>query len=237
MALKYSSKGGGDFKGVAAGNYIAVCDLVADLGLQPGRGMFPDPKFQVHIRFEIPGERIKYEKDGKQLEGPRVIGRNYTAAMGKKANLRKDLESWRGRAFTDEEAGNFDIGSILGKPCMVNVIEKESGGKTYSNIGSISALPKGILVPVAENAPLLYDPNTADAADVLAKLPNWLQEKIKNPAKMPASHATGVYAEQTDNYDFGVGQEAPPQYGGEEFIQDSDIPTFEDDDDSDRVPF
>ena len=102
MPLKFSNKGGGDFKGLSAGTYVSVCNAVVDLGIQPGSPMYPDPKHKVWIRFEVPDERIEYERDGKKLEGPRVISKEYTASMHEKANLRKDLENWRGKAFTDD---------------------------------------------------------------------------------------------------------------------------------------
>ena len=79
--LKFSNKGGGDFKGLSAGTYIGVCNAVVDLGTQPGSPMYPDPKHKVWIRFEVPDERIEYERDGKKLEGPRVISKEYTASM------------------------------------------------------------------------------------------------------------------------------------------------------------
>lgn len=176
MPLNYKAKGGGgDFKSVPAGSHIAVCNIVADLGLQPGSGLYPDPKQQVFIRFEVPEERVEYEKDGKKYEGPVVIGMTFTASMHEKANLRKQLESWRGKQFTDEQAESFDIESILGKACMISVVEVQKGDKVYSNIKSISGLPKGVIAPRAENPLLFY---TAQEDSSYSKLPEWLQKKI-----------------------------------------------------------
>ena len=62
--------------------------------------------------------------------------------MNEKANLRKHLEGWRGKNFTDAEAEDFDLASVLGKPCMLIVSESENGGKTYSNIASVGPMPK-----------------------------------------------------------------------------------------------
>jgi hypothetical protein len=55
------------------------------------------------IQWECPEYRIEIEKDGKKLDLPRAISRRYTMSLGKKANLRKDLEAWRGKPFTDDE--------------------------------------------------------------------------------------------------------------------------------------
>ena len=188
MPLTYkASAGSGDFKSVPAGSHIAVCNLVADLGLQPGSTLYPAPKQQVYIRFEVPAERIEYEKDGRKYEGPIVIGNVYTASMHEKANLRKQLENWRGRKFTDEEAERFDVSTILGKACMLSVVENVKGDRVYSNIASIGGLPKGVHAPKAENSLLYYaEDDKSDFRD----LPEWLQEKIdKQLVRKEKAHA------------------------------------------------
>lgn len=169
--------GGGDFKRVPSGTHIAICNMVADIGLQPGSQMYPDPKRQVVIRWEVPGERVEYEKDGEQVEGPLTISRTLTASMNEKAALRKLLESWRGKKFSDQEAAQFDVASILGKACLLNVSEDEKGDKTYSNVSGVSPLMKGMQPPTAEN-PLLYF--AEDCFDNYEQLPKWVKEKIDN---------------------------------------------------------
>lgn len=199
MALTYKvSGGGGDFKSVPAGSHIAVCDMVVDLGLQPGSALYPDPKHQVYLRFETPNERIEYERDGKKQEGPHVIGITFTASMHEKANLRKQLEGWRAKRFTDEEAAVFDVAGVLGKGCMLNVIAKEKGDKTYMNIAGISKLPTGVPMPKAENTLILFSEDNTESWD---KLPEWLQKKINARIKPAASNATGNYAESGE-YDY-----------------------------------
>lgn len=186
MALKLPvSGGGGDFKRLPAGSHIAICNLIADLGLQPGSAAFPNPKRQVYVRFEIPAERVEWEKDGVKHEGPQVIGKSYTASMNEKANLRKHLEGWRGKNFTDAEAEDFDLASVLGKPCMLIVSESENGGKTYSNIASVGPMPKGIPAPTSENELLMYDDDNDHKT--FNKLPPWLQEKIEKQIKETVS--------------------------------------------------
>jgi hypothetical protein len=220
MPLNYPAKASaGDFEPVPAGSHIAVCDIVADIGLQPGSGMYPQPKNQVYIRFEIPAERVEFEKDGKKQVGPAVIGKTYTASMNEKANLRHHLESWRGKGFTDEEAEAFDVSAILGKPCMLTVMHTQKGEKTYANIASIGGLPKGIspktIIP--ELTPIFYhgvqNPSTYQA------LPEWLRKKIDGQIIIEKKEE-----QQTGNrLDDGT------------FISDDDLPPMQDDDDS--IPF
>lgn len=194
-----ASNGGGDFKRAPAGSHIAICNLVADCGLQPGSQAFPSPRRKLYIRFEIPAERIEYEKDGAKVEGPLTIGSFYTASMNEKATLRKHLEGWRGRAFTDSEAEAFDVAAIVGKTCMLSVIETEHGGKTYSNIASIGAMPKGVQAAAAENPLLVY---VDDDPKVFARLPKWLQEKINAqlaPAKPAATESRAASSDEIDD--------------------------------------
>jgi hypothetical protein len=109
------------------------------------------------------------------VNGPAVIGQFFTASMNEKANLRKLLHSWRGSTFTDEEAEGFDVSSILGKACLLTVVENRKGDKVYSNIGGIGPLPKGMQAPIAEMVPILYcdsNPSTHSC------LPEWLRKKI-----------------------------------------------------------
>lgn len=176
MALTFSEKGAGNSKFlVPSGSHIALCNMVVYLGIQPGSGKYPEPKPQLFVNWELPHEIVEYEKDGKQLKGPRVIGKTYTASMGKKASLRKDLESWRGRAFNEGEAGSFDISKILGAGCMLNVIHTQGAEQTYANVAGISAVPKGTVLPGFSMKPIYYAPDDQTLYD---ELPEWLRKKI-----------------------------------------------------------
>lgn len=171
--MKFPASGGGDFDPLAEGVHIGVCDMIVDLGVQPGRGAF-GPKHEVYIRWQVPAERVTYTKDGKELEGPRVVGQSYTASMSPKANLRKIIEAWFGKKFPgDKEAEDFDIAKLLGRACQVQVAHSKDG--KYANVVSVMALPKGLPAPAVENGTLLYD-TEHDAT--YAKLPQWLQKKV-----------------------------------------------------------
>ena len=201
MPLTYPTNAGtGDFTPVPAGSHIAVCDIVADIGLQPGSTLFPKAKQQVYIRFQLPNERIEYEKDNKKLEGPAVIGKTYTASMNEKATLRHHLESWRGKAFSEEEAATFDVAKLIGKPCMLTVMHTQKDNKTYANITGIGPLPKGISAKtiIAEGTTLLYSP---DSLQTYQQLPEWLRKKIdgqivpEKPAPEPEQENEPGWAE------------------------------------------
>lgn len=177
-SMKFPAKASADFAVVPAGNHVAICNAVIDLGLQPGSRMYPDPKPQVYIRFELPQERVEYVKDGQQIEGPMSVGRTFTASMSEKANLRKFVESWRGAKFTDAQAGDFDFRKLIGQRCLLNVTHTEKEGKVYANISTATPLPKGMQSAEAQHNPSLFYDLSAPDQRAFAQLPQWLQEKI-----------------------------------------------------------
>jgi hypothetical protein len=186
MPMIFKAKSGDtDYTPVPAGSHIGICDIIADLGMQPGSDQYPKPKQQVYIRFQLPNEQIEYEKDGKKLTGPQVVGKAYTASMNEKATLRHHLESWRGKQFTDEEAEAFDVSKCLGMPCMLTVMHSVGAKdkKTYANITGIGPLPKGIdkknLIPSI--TPILYTP---ESTTTYVQLPDWLKKKIDTQIKV-----------------------------------------------------
>lgn len=177
MAIMVSDSGGGDFTPAPEGTHFGACDMVVDLGLQKTSFQGVDStKHQIYIRWQIPAERISWtDGDGKKKEGPVVIGKTYTASLSEKANLRKDLQSWRGRAFSDSELKQFDVSKLLGVPATISITHAHKEGKTYANVGAIGGLPKGMTAPQVENGTLLYD---ADNVDTWDALPKWIKDKI-----------------------------------------------------------
>lgn len=187
------SGGGGDFTPVPAGTHFAVCCMVADLGKQRiVSQMFGESiKHQVYIRWQIPAERVEWEKDGEKHEGPAVIGKTYTLSLGDKANLRKDLQAWRGKQFTPDELRGFDITKLLGVPATLTVTHTEKDGRTYTNVASLGGIPKGMNKPEIEGEPILYDDDNQGAFE---KLPKWLQEKVQGQLR---EEVTTHYGEQS----------------------------------------
>lgn len=175
----------GSFERVPEGLHRAICNMVVDLGLQERE--WQGQKRQVHqvyIRWEFPMERIKYDKDGEEQEGPMVLGEVYTLSLSEKANLRKHLEAWRGRKFTQDELNGFDLFTLLGKGCQIQVSHNQRGDKTFQNIQAVVSWPKDIPQPATTECPLLkYGPGDEGDFD---KLPDWLKAKINNQVKSAA---------------------------------------------------
>jgi hypothetical protein len=177
--VKFPAKASKDFEMVPAGNHIAICTGVIDLGIQPGTGMYPDPKHQVYIRFELPTESVTYEKDGKQITGPMSSGRTFTASMSEKANLRKLIESWFGKKFpSDDAAADFDMQTLLGRKCLLNITHTEKGQKVYANISNATPIPKGMNAEYPQHNPSVYFSLASSDQATYEKLPKWIKEKI-----------------------------------------------------------
>lgn len=149
-----SSSGGGDFKPVPEGSYTAICVRVIDLGTQVTSWKGADKtQRKVLIAWEIPEVEVEYDGEVK----PALIVSRYTASLSDRANLRKHLEAWRGRRFTDEELHGFDLRNVLGAPCLMQVIHNESGGSIYANVNAIMPAPKGVKPPKPHHELIHFD--------------------------------------------------------------------------------
>lgn len=179
MSLTASNENSGsDFEPVEPGNYIARCISMVHIGTIPdtfeGKEKFLN---KVRISFELPNE-LKEFKEGEG-EKPYIVSKEFTLSLGEKANLRKALESWRGKAFTEEEAKGFDLEKLLGVACIVNVIHKTSkSNKTYADIASITPLLKGTTCPPQVNETFVFSHENFDQQK-FDELPEWLQKKVK----------------------------------------------------------
>ena len=169
---------------IPAGVHIAVCYGIVDLGTQFNE-KFNKSVRKVLLLWELPQCRGEFERDGKKLNLPRAISRRYTLSLSEKANLRRDLESWRGKKFTAPELAGFDVQAVLGAACQMQIVhEAGSDGKTYAQISAIMALPKGTARPKPENPTLVFSFEGVTSAPVLPlTMPDWIREVIAESAE------------------------------------------------------
>ena len=188
MPLNVKNTGAKDFKRVPQGIHAAVCNMVVDCGIQPG-GKFK-PRHQVYIRWEIPAERVEWtDRLGDKHEGPMSIGKFYTASLAEKAALRRDLENWRGRAFTREELAGFDLFKILGTACQIMVTHSAQEGETHSNVTGVMGFPRDLPKPKAEHHLVKYSPEEPAQFD---QLPRWLRDKVASSLTAPGDISGGM---------------------------------------------
>jgi hypothetical protein len=133
---------------------------------------------KVLLSFELPNE--KHVFDEAKGEQPFLLYREDTFSYNEKANLRKIVEGIIGRKMTDEEeAGAFEISSLIGMACLVNVIHKDSNGKTFANIATTMPLMKGVEAPAATNKPIVFDYEHFNE-EYFQKLPEYLRKKMES---------------------------------------------------------
>lgn len=173
-----ASRGGEDFQPIPAGQYVAKCVGMVDIGTQTvtSKQFGTSQKRQIILSFEIvsdiAGNTVRRE-DGQHFS----INQTFTWSLHQNAALRAFLDSWRGRPFTDAEAQGFDIAKLKGQGALLQIVHNPSGDRTYANIGSIMSWAKPVQ---GENEEFLF--SIADAGDiqnVFPKLPQWMQEKIR----------------------------------------------------------
>lgn len=196
MSLIVKSSGGTSAPPVDEGSYAAVCVNLVDIGLQ--KTNFEGREKEVNqcvIVWELAGETITIGEDVV----PRTVSKTYTMSLHERSGLRKDLKSWRGREFTDDELKAFDLRNILGAPCMIQIVHNKSDRGVFANIASIMSLPKGMPKPAATMPLIAFDADAAEERD-LEKLPKWLAEKVRASATWVGKSA-GKLAEELDDDD------------------------------------
>jgi hypothetical protein len=179
--------GGGNYERpdpLEPGSYPARLVQVILLGIQaqrPFQGEDKPPQLEVMLTYEFLDEFLKDEEGNDIEDKPRWLSETIPLH-----NLAVDRAKSTKRYYAldpnDEYDGDWS--QLLGKPCMVNVINREgkgkNAGKIYENISDISTMrPKE-----AAKAPELVTPAKVfdfyePDMDVFNALPEWIQSKMK----------------------------------------------------------
>lgn len=136
MAIMATAGDGKAYTPAPSGVHHAVAVDVIDKGLQPNQFKPGTTQRKIDIAWQLSETR----DDGKRF----LVYKRYTLSLNEKATLRKDLESWRGRAFTREEEMGFDVEAILGANCLINVQHNTKDNRTYANVVAVMPLAKGM---------------------------------------------------------------------------------------------
>ena len=206
---------GGDFTPAPAGNHVAICYAVLDLGTQhsdaftwEGSNIPAADRPQILIMWELPNELVEIEGEMQ----PAVTSHFYNMFFNDKARLRKDLESWRGRQFSQEELQGFDISKLLGVPCMLNIVHNDKG---KAKITGVASMPKGLEVSKPTNDLLMFTLDNYDQA-VFDSISEGIQNIIKRSPEWQALNQPKQGFRQTENPN--PYEEAGPDVGDGENI-------------------
>lgn len=135
MPVYVSGSNTKEFTPAPEGTHQGVCVDVVDLGdVETSFGV----KHKVEIYWQI-SESMENLK-------PFLVRKRYTASLHEKANLRHDLEAWRGKAFTEAELERFDLEALIGANCILGVIHRQgTKGGTFANVSTLAPLMKGMV--------------------------------------------------------------------------------------------
>lgn len=196
----YAEKKESEFQSVKPGTYMARCFRMIELGTIKEDYMGQEKQMQkVMITWELPTELAIF--DEAKGEEPYAVSKTYTLSMHEKANLRKDLESWRGKGFSETEAEKFDISVLVGKPCLLSIQlqqSKSNPGRSYTVISSISPLMKGQECPpqINETKILSYDNFNWELFDSLS---DYTKDKIKSSIEFRMMQEPGNVTQESGN--------------------------------------
>jgi hypothetical protein len=225
MGIKASANSK-EFELQPAGVHVVRCYRIIDLGTQDVeyKGQ-AKRQHKVLVGWIMPNVLMQ---EGEFAGKPMSIHKKYTLDLGDKANLRKDLQAWRGRAFTPKELEAFDITAVLGKACMMNIVHETKDNKTYANIASIMPLAGGMVAPELTEDPyfLSLEPESF-SEEIFEELSDGLKEQIKKSPEYQALYegSEPAPAPAPAPASGGRGNKRPP----------APAPAFEDMDDD--IPF
>jgi hypothetical protein len=238
MSLTLSTDGNGEFEKLAKGIYHGTCYKIVDLGTTEQE--YQDKKTKrkrIQLGFEIT-EAVDPDDNKIQMEDERpfAVFRVYTASLFEAAALRKDLESWRGKSFTEEELSGFDISKLLGCTARIEVghtkatefgtggnpkilsLQRPDGG--VSKVETVNELVKFDLDLYCDEWRGNMTDETKAMVDVFDALPDWQQKEIEESFELIAAKEDGAKTTETKTQSNGLEDLKP-----------------EDDDLEDNIPF
>lgn len=196
MALT-ATKSGTDFEMTPAGVHIARCYRLIDLGTQTTEYQGQTKKqHKAMFGWELLG-------DDKMADGrPYSVSKRYTVSLHEKAQLRKDLEAWRGKTFSPEEEAAFDLSKVINAYCMLNIVhEVGKNGNEYANIASIMPLPKGMPKPEGVNDIQVFDIDNPDM-ELFNSFSDKLKATIMSAPEWGQVKPTDAFADMENDIDF-----------------------------------
>jgi hypothetical protein len=188
---------------IPAGTYVARCYSVVHLGHVTQKYMGEEKVVDlVRFTWELPTELRCFNQD-KGMQ-PCAISKEMTFSLHEQSNLRAMLNTWRGKALTEDEAKEFDLARLIGKECMINLIHQPSKAnpeKVYERIAAVLPMMKGMVCPPQHNPSMEFSVLEFDRPK-FESLPTFLQEMItgsteyQSMMKLPPVQPTNIQKEE-----------------------------------------
>lgn len=129
-----------DFPTHPEGQFAGVCiDIIEHWQVETRYGT----KDRIQLRF-FTGERGAMSGAEKSEIIDVYADAFFTRSFHPESNLRKFLEAWRGKKFTEEERKSFDLERLLHANALLQISHNEQPEKTYANIVAVMPLPKAM---------------------------------------------------------------------------------------------
>jgi hypothetical protein len=210
----FAESAGGSFKPVPAGMHLARCYRIIDLGTQKS-------EYEGKVNF-LRKIKVVWEVHGTDDDGtpivtdkgePFIITKDYTLSWGDKANLRKDLEAWRGKPFSQDEQRRFDLKNVLDKFCMINVQHKprRTGDGVYANVVTVTPVPAPLKasMPKGFNPAQMFTLGEPDM-EMFETFSDYLKEQIKQSPEWKALFASSPETKSSKGADDDFGDDEIP---------------------------
>jgi len=153
----YAKNNGPQYTPHPEGQFTAVCVDVINMG-ERIREWEGHKKIQPSVVLVFAtGER---REDGTLA----VITPEFNNSMHAQATLRKFLEGWRGKSYTEEEAKRgVPLHKLTGAPCLMTIEHKTSaGGRTYAIAHVPTPLPKAMKGELPDVSDYVRSPHWED---------------------------------------------------------------------------
>lgn len=133
---------GSGFAPHSEGQFAMVCVDVVDLGIKV-------ETFQTQEPREVHKVALVFASGEAQGDDLTIVTVEMTLSANEKANLRKFLESWRGKSYTAAQAeAGLPITKLYGQAALVSIEHVTTRkGRKFAKITSIAPLPKAMQSP------------------------------------------------------------------------------------------
>jgi hypothetical protein len=174
---------------LAVDNYPARVAQIIDLGLQSGgewKGEKKPPVNKIYITYELV-DAFMVDKDGAELEDKPLWKSEDLNLLSPDMDMAKCNKRYQ--AIDPAAVFDYDWSQLLGQPCSVLTVHKESKGKTYCNVGSVVPYvvsKRNPELPELKNEGKMFTLDEPDM-NVFGALPEWLQERIKSNLEFKGS--------------------------------------------------
>lgn len=239
MGLTISNTGG-DYENLEPGRYQATCYKLIDAGTRE-ESYQEGPLRKRHIVYIYWEVTAKQEvDDGEEHWEPITMddgrlfsaSKKYTASLNENATLFKDLKSWRGKPFTEQDLNGFELPKVLGVTAELEMV-KQAKDSDKVRVDSVYKPDGGMKKIATQNDIVQFDidvycqewtgescAESKEMCDIVEDMPPWMKEMIDDSFEIKAAQANAP-------------AEKPSVSGGLADLAKDDAPAEDDED----IPF